>query len=498
MSDIRVTYSGLINFIVGILIIFTGLIFILIVARTVTPQEFGTWSLINNLVFYVVIVEPFISFWATRETARDERTGKTAVLSSGMFSIVLIFAYIILANFLGFQTDANQQILLLGAVLVPLVFVNYTLTGINLGWKPQAIGYSTICFGITELVMALIFVYHLGLGVPGIIISAAVGYIPSIIILTIFGREQISNRFRKEFLKKWLKRFWLPLYPQMSFLVKDLDVIVFTLITGSVIGLAFWAAARAITTLVASSGTISKAMYAKLIQGYRTEILQENITLLFYFAFPLTAISIIFAKPTLFALNPIYEPAALIVVVLSLGVFFWVLSNTFQTFLRGIENVDVDKNVTFMDLIKSKLFSIPTIVLVQSIIHIVALTVGLILLSDSPQLDLVLYWACVELVVQIPFTGYFYISLKRSVSFKLEAKRLLKYLLSTVVIFSLIYILLEKYLIYKIELIEFIPSLILFVALGGVAYLIVTYFIDNKIRELFQAIIQEIRKKKDN
>ncbi|SVC96365.1 uncharacterized protein METZ01_LOCUS349219, partial [marine metagenome] len=147
MSDIRVTYSGLINFIVGILIIFTGLIFILIVTRTVTPQEFGTWNLINNLVFYVVVVEPFISFWVTRETARDERTGTTAVLSSGMFSVVLIFAYIILANFLGFQTDANQQILLLGAVLVPLVFVNYTLTGINLGWKPQAIGYSTICFG---------------------------------------------------------------------------------------------------------------------------------------------------------------------------------------------------------------------------------------------------------------------------------------------------------------------------------------------------------------
>jgi len=152
----------------------------------------------------------------------------------------------------------------------------------------------------------------------------------------------------------------------------------------------------------------------------------------------------------------------------------------------------------FRILSPSLSFSIPTIVLVQSIIHITALAVGLILLGDSPQLDLVLYWVCVELIVQIPFTGYFYISLKRNVSFKLEAKRLLKYLLSTVVIFSLIYILLEKYLIYKIELIEFIPSLILFVALGGVAYLIVTYFIDNKIRELFQAIIQEIRKKKDN
>jgi len=50
---------------------------------------------------------------------------------------------------------------------------------------------------------------------------------------------QHGSQLKATFLKKWLKRFWLPLYPQMGTLVRTLDVIVFTLITGSVIGLAF-------------------------------------------------------------------------------------------------------------------------------------------------------------------------------------------------------------------------------------------------------------------
>ena len=88
MSKIRVTYSGLISFIIGLASLGTGLIFTLIVTRRLTPEEFGTWGLIGALTTYVIVIEPIISTWAIRETARGEKSGKTALLSSGMFSIV--------------------------------------------------------------------------------------------------------------------------------------------------------------------------------------------------------------------------------------------------------------------------------------------------------------------------------------------------------------------------------------------------------------------------
>ena len=66
MSNIRVTYSGLIGLVIGLSSVVTGLIFILIVTRSLTQEELGTWSLIGGLITYVVILEPMISYWATR------------------------------------------------------------------------------------------------------------------------------------------------------------------------------------------------------------------------------------------------------------------------------------------------------------------------------------------------------------------------------------------------------------------------------------------------
>ena len=56
MSGIRVTYSGLIAFAVGISSIITGLFFILIVTRQLTGEELGTWTLIGGLLVYVMVI----------------------------------------------------------------------------------------------------------------------------------------------------------------------------------------------------------------------------------------------------------------------------------------------------------------------------------------------------------------------------------------------------------------------------------------------------------
>ena len=66
------------------------------------------------------------------------------------------------------------------------------------------------------------------------------------------------------------------------------------------------------------------------------------------------------------------------------------------------------------------------------------------------------------------------------------------YLLSTIGIFGLVYILLEEYLVYKAEIVEFLPNILLFLGIGVGSYLILTYFIDDRIKRLFHAIIHEI------
>ena len=66
MSNIRVTYSGLIAFLISTASVFTGIFFTVIVTRSLTPDEFGTWSLIGGLItstFLTLLVLPIIYHW---------------------------------------------------------------------------------------------------------------------------------------------------------------------------------------------------------------------------------------------------------------------------------------------------------------------------------------------------------------------------------------------------------------------------------------------------
>jgi len=62
MSGIRVTYSGLIAFVVGILGIITGLVFTMIITRSLTLTEFGSWSVIGSFEMPVLGYAGYLPF----------------------------------------------------------------------------------------------------------------------------------------------------------------------------------------------------------------------------------------------------------------------------------------------------------------------------------------------------------------------------------------------------------------------------------------------------
>jgi len=388
MSDIRVTYSGLISFTIGLVGIVTGLIFTIIITRTVSVAEYGTWGLISGMFLYIVTFEQIISYWATRETARKIDSGKTALFSSGIFSVVGISVYMIIAYFAANQGDVKENILFFGAVLIPLIFLNRTLSAINLGWRPHAVSYGIFVFGVIQIPLAIIFVYFLDLGVNGIIITHFIAYLSNIIVQSIFARKKLRSKFQKNYLRKWIRFSWLPLYPGIATFIYFLDVVIFLVITGSVEGIALWTAALVITTIISQSGLISRAIYASVLSGGRKENFQENLIHLLYFAIPLTAITIIFAKPALFVLNPLFIVAYPVVILLSLTTFSATLSGSFRQFLEGIEKVDVNENSTFRDYIKSKLFFIPTNLLIQYCLYAGLLIIGFIILESNEEYDL--------------------------------------------------------------------------------------------------------------
>jgi len=497
LSNIRVTFSGLISFVVGITSVVTGLIFTLIVTRQLTQTEFGTWGLIGSLISYVIFVEPVISYWTTREIARGESSGKTSILSSGIFSGGAILVYLVISFIIGNQTDANYEILLFASILIPVMFLNKTLNAINNATKPHATSYGLLSFELVKIPIGLTLVYFLQMGIQGAILSSLGAYIASNMILFYYAKDYIKGKFQRKLPKKWLKLFWVPLFPGISSIIMNLDVAIFSILTNSVMGIALFAASSTVTGLISHSYLISKAVYPKLLSGGKYEYVQENLIRFLYFSIPLTSITIVFTKPALFTLNPIYDVAAIIVPFMALKVFLMMFTAVVAAPLQGIDKVDAREKSTFRDYLKSSLFLLPTYRMIHNIIYILIMTIIIIIakFNESSEIELVLYWTIVGLVCHIPLTVIFYVMSKKKFSLTLMNTSIIKYFVSSVFVFSLVYLLMDKFLVYENSIFDFLPNLIVYLIFASVLYLSVTYFIDRKTKDLFVSIYNEIRKK---
>jgi len=496
LAEIRVTYSGLISVAVGLVTIITGLLFTIILTRTLDPIEFGTWGIITTVFFSVLQLEPIISYWVTREVARGLESAKTAIFSSGIFSSIAVAVYLIIVYFVHSGTDIDSESIFFAAFLIPIIFLNRVLCGINLGWKPQAISYSILVIGITQIPMALIFVFFFDMGIIGVIISVAIANIGGIIVLTISAREIIKTEFQRKFLKKWFRLSWLPFYPGIAGMVHSYDVVIFSLMIRSVEGIAFWIAAVLLPNIISNSGLISIAVYAKLLKEGKMDNLQRNITQIFFFAFPLSAIVIVFAEPGLFILNPIYQIAYPIVIIMAFQAILNTLSTVFQSILKGIETVDMDEKSTFKQYITSKLFQVPTLLLIQYSAYIILLMIMLLVASpDSNLIDLLTYWSVILLSTQIPITICYYVMIRKQLHITFELGIILKYLLISIVMFGLTYYLVEQYLEYDDNNFVFIPNVLLFIILGILGYISITYLVDSRTKQLVAEIINEFKER---
>jgi O-antigen/teichoic acid export membrane protein len=496
MSNIRVTYSGLISLASNLVSVITGLIFVIIVTRSLTPEEFGVWGLISGLLAYAVIISPIVCYWSTRETARGEESGKTAVSTNSMLSLLGVTIYLIISYFVARQSNFDESVILLAVILIPVIFLNDILIAIIRGWKTHILNYGLLSFEISKIVFVTIFIYFWDLGVTGAIFAVFVSYLPSIIILFMYSIPQIKNKFNSEYVKKWFKLFWIPTYRQLPNTILLTDVVIFSVITGSVIGVAYFTAARTIGYLVDHTRAISQAMYPKILESGKQEYLQENLMLFFFLSLPLVGLSIIFSEAGLYILNPIYVIASPVVIFLSLKSFLTALNSNFFLGLQGLEKVDVNKKSTFKDYAKSKIMLHPTFQLIRSGIYFASLAIIFSFqTNDVFNIDLISLWALIGLLVELPLTWYMIHMVKKEFTLNLQWSSIIKYFLTCLGTFGLTYLLIQEFLVFNEEILIFLPNLLPFAIFAIVLYFLITIIVDNRARKLAKKIISELNSK---
>jgi len=498
LSDIRVTYSGLIAFVVGLISVFTGLLFTLTVTRQLSPEEFGTWAIIGSMIMYFLVTERIVSFWTLRQIARNELVGKTAIITSSSFSLGAIPAYLLLVYIVSGQSNVDPNIMMFGAILIPVQFINQTFNSINLAHKPHATSIALLAFESFKVPGGLVLVYFLDLGLQGAIMAVFFAYVGRIAVHAYFAKPKIKDKFTFVVIRRWFKLAWLSIYSQLTYNIWSVDVVIYTIITGSVIGIAYYSASMVVATILVHAGIISQALYPKLLaQGSHKQI-SKTFRLLMYFAIPLLGISLVFSRPALFALNPQYEIASMIVIILSFKTFFLLLRNALDGTLLGIERIDVNQNLVFSKYLKSKLFFVPTRKFVHFGLYISILVITLLILNsnETSELELVTWWATLALSMEIPFVIYLYLQVKKYTKFSFPYIDTGKYIASTLLFILVFFLLSDSIIQYEISIFKFLPGLFLQLAICIGIYLIITYVIDKKTRILFKTIYDELILKK--
>ena len=306
MSEVRVTYAGLISFGIVMITVITGLIFTLIVTRRLEVDEFAAWSLIGSLIVYVMILDPISSYWATRQIARGEKVAVTAIGTNIIFAIIATGIYQLIIYYIAITTDVNYDVLLLSSLMIPLLYLGKEMRAILTAFKPQSTSYGFLIFETIKIPVGLIFVYWLDLGLTGAIYTTILSQLSSVIFYTYSIRSKLKEKFDFIYVKPWLKNFWLPLLQGNTDRFIHLDVLIYTTIVGSVSGLAYLGASKAIINAVSMTTYLSNGLYPKLVSGQKDEYVVMMFKRTLLFTIPIVGMALVFAKPGLWILNPNY------------------------------------------------------------------------------------------------------------------------------------------------------------------------------------------------
>ena len=147
MSNVRVTYSGLISLLMSSLRIVTGFGFTFILARLLLPDELGTWKLILGLISSMIFMNAMSSFWSTRDIARGVDSARTAMSLTGAFSMVSVIIFVVAVFLTVNETNASDEIIY-GIILIPFLFFYHLLFAITYGYKPHLINVGQVLYGV--------------------------------------------------------------------------------------------------------------------------------------------------------------------------------------------------------------------------------------------------------------------------------------------------------------------------------------------------------------
>lgn len=398
MTQIRPKKSGMVVFLARIFSTVTGLVFLTMITRAISADEFGFWEFILDLVVFASYPAGLFTYWSTREVARGIKAGKTVLFSSLLTSLVGIVVFFIFSFSTYRQINTPFFPFVVASFLVPLNYWSLSSSSIVAGYNPAITGYSLFFSETAKLVVAYFLLFIRRTGIIGVIISVCVSYAVQSGISTYMTRGNLGS-FEPMRIKVWLSGWYVPAVYTLGPALIVADTFVVSLGQKSTLVAGYFQAAFQIATVIGYSGYLASSLYPLLLQNKEEKLVSELLDYTLLFAIPMSLGAIFIGRYILYFLSPTYVKSYYALIFLSLASVLTIFSNILDSTLLGKEKVDTFLERSFRDLIKSNLMFVSLVNFIYSTIYVVTVYI-VSLISVRFQVETsVLLWALSQFAI---------------------------------------------------------------------------------------------------
>jgi O-antigen/teichoic acid export membrane protein len=490
-KPIRLRYSGFIVFVNQLLGVVTGLIFTLLLTRSMTSAEYGTWTNMFDYTPYFIILGGTLPFWVLRFVARGkEGAAKTAALTQLLIAVVATIAYLPAIYFIS-NAIGNSQYLLIYLLAGGYVFTYHLISifeGILQAVKPQTTGYGFMIQEIVKVVVALVVILIFKQVFLGAMLALVIAPTVQSIYYAVLLRGFFKEKLNWSYLKQWLKGSPIQLYSAIGTTLLSFAFII--LYTYSHDARGYYQAALSFTTIVSYAASLSVSLYPRLLANSSS---QKEVSLSFktvmMMAIPLAALCMVMSFSFLTVLHPAdldggsYGVAWPVLIALTVDTLIILISGFYSSCLMGIEAFDAEGQISLRELVKSKIFKVYSIPYIQAA-FIIPLTYYVLtqMPVDGPVSTAVAFVGVLIAVHAATFVGL-YVFMRQSLCIPVAWASVTKYILAA---------LLMGVVLYFLPTTTTLMATIAKTLAGFLLYIGLLLAIDSGARELLRLIWQEI------
>ena len=489
-SSFGLRSTGLVVFSGRLVSAFTGLLFNVMAARSLDTSGFGTWEVIVTVVTFSSYPVGMVAYWATRDVARGKLVGRTALATSAILSSLGIVIYFGFALVTYSKLAASVAPFLLGALLVPLSYLNAAASAVVTGYRPSVYGTSLIVSELAKLGVAYEGLYVFHLGIQGVILGLLTAYLVQSVTSTYMVRNATTEKFDPLEVKRWAKLSWLP---ALSYLAADLavaDTYIVALIHGTAV-VGTYQAAFTVASIVTYASGLVFSMYPLLLKGGDVRLPSLSLDFSLLFAIPMAVGCMVLAGPILFVFGPNYAAGAQGLAILAVMFVFNNISLLLDQTLMGTEKVDAGATPSFRKIAGSNLLFVPMVNIGYGLAYLVILflTVSYAATAGFSNSMDVQIWAAVQLAATFVFM-LVKVRRARGVARLLPSMSVGIYILAAAVMAGVLYFVSPLVAVQTLGTLSYGVRLILLVLLGAAIYFGLVYALDAKFRGMARSVLR--------